>query len=156
MTGSPPLPGEVVDAMRALGSATALHLVPLGPHFDGAARGRIVLPWCAGCGSAHWYPALRCPRCCESGWVWRDVGTEAQLDTWTVVHHALAPALREHVPFTVGLLVPVNAPTVRIVSALGVPAAARLSIGQAMTARPGPEVDGGRLLVFTAAATDRR
>jgi len=92
------------------------------------------------------------------GWDWRDVGTEAELDTWTVVHHPLAPALRDRVPFTVGLVVPVGAPSVRIVSALAAPPDTRLEIGQRMTAGPGPEVDGGRLLVFAPAPVvqDRR
>ena len=143
-----PLPDDVVAQLRALGSPTAEHLVDLRPHYEGGAHGRIVLPWCGGCGTAHWYPALLCPGCGGADWEWRDHGTRAHLDSWTVVHHPLAGALRGHLPLAVGLLVPAGAPHVRLVSALAVQTASDLAIDQEMDARPGPAVDGGRLLVF--------
>jgi uncharacterized OB-fold protein len=146
------LPSDTVTELRALGSPTAEHLVPLHPHLAGAAAGRIVIPWCTGCARAHWYPALRCPGCGTADWEWRDVGTEAVLDSWTVVHHALAPALREHVPFPLGLAVPVTAPDVRLVTTLLVGPDEPLVIGQLLHARPGPELDGGRVLAFATEA----
>jgi hypothetical protein len=151
---TPPLPAEVVEQLRALGSPTAEHLVELGPHYEGAARGVIVLPWCGCCEAAHWYPALLCPGCGGAGWEWREFGSRAHLDSWTVVHHPLAPALRGHLPLAIGLLVPVDAPHVRLVSTLAVApeAVSGLEIDQEMEAHPGPAVDGGRLLVFAPTA----
>lgn len=146
------LPAGVVAELRALGSPTAEHLVPVEPHLAGAAAGRIVLPWCTPCGSAHWYPALRCPGCGRGDWQWRDLGTEALLDSWTVVHHPLARALRGHVPFTLGLACPIEAPHVRLVTTLAFDAGTTPRIGQRLTARPGPETDGGRLLAFAPEA----
>ncbi|HEY1968668.1 MAG TPA: OB-fold domain-containing protein [Pseudonocardia sp.] len=150
---SAPLSTAAVAGLRALGSPTAEHLVPIAPHLAGAAAARIVLPWCAGCAQAHWYPALRCPGCGGGDWTWRDVGTDAVLDSWTIVHHALAPALREHVPFALGLAVPVGAPNVRLVATLLVLPGQTPRIGQPLTARPGPELDDGRLLSFATGAT---
>lgn len=153
-----PLPDEVVAQLRALGSPTAEHLVELRPHYEAAATGRIALPWCGGCEAPHWYPALLCPGCGTSGWEWRDFGSRAHLDSWTVVHHPLAPALRGHLPLAIGLLVPVGAPRVRLVSTLAVDpeAASELEIGRPMDAHPGPVVDGGRLLVFAPATVVSR
>jgi uncharacterized OB-fold protein len=151
---TPPLPDDVVEQLRALGSPTAEHLVDLAPHCEGAARGLMMLPWCGGCEAAHWYPALLCPGCGSHGWRWREFGSRAHLDSWTVVHHPLAPAMRGHLPLTIGLLVPVGAPHVRLVSALAVTgsdAECRLEIDQEMDAHPGPVVEGGRLLVFAPA-----
>jgi hypothetical protein len=141
----------VVDELRALGSPTAAHLVDLAPHFAGAAAGEIVLPWCAGCERAHWYPSPVCPGCGDPGWEWRSFGDLAHLDSWTVVHHPLAEALRTQVPFTIGLLVPDGAPDVRLVAVLDVAPEDSPEIDRPMTARPGPEIDGGRLLVFAPA-----
>lgn len=145
---SGPLPASTVTRLRALGSPTAAHLVPVAPHLAGAADGRIVLPWCARCASAHWYPALRCPSCAAGGWTWRDLGTEAVLDSWTVIHHPLAPALRQHLPLLVALVVPVEAAHVRLVAALLTSRDTQPRIGQPLTARPGAELDSGRLLAF--------
>lgn len=149
-----PLPDDVVQQLRALGSATAEHLVDLCPHYDGGARGAIVLPWCGDCAAAHWYPALLCPGCGSPDWAWRDLGARARLDSWTMVHHPLAPVLREHIPLAIGLLVPEGALDVRLVSVLAVSPeeVSGLVIGQAMEAHPGPAVDGGRLLVFAPSA----
>jgi len=146
------LPTETVAALRALGSPNAEHLVPLDPHLAGAAHGRIVLPWCATCKRAHWYPALRCPGCRTRDWGWRDVGTEAVLDSWTVVHHPLAPALREHVPFPLGLAVPVAAPDVRLVTTLLLGPGETPELSQRLTACPGPALDDGCLLAFATEA----
>jgi uncharacterized OB-fold protein len=145
-----PLPDDVVEQLRALGSPTAEHLVNLGPHYEGAARGQIVLPWCGGCEAPHWYPALLCPGCGTPDWEWREFGSRARLDSWTVVHHPLAPALRGHLPLVIGLLVPVGAPHVRLVSTLAIApdAVSGLKIDQEMDAHPGPAVDGGSLLLF--------
>ena len=148
-----PLPAETVAALRGLGSPTAEHLVPIDPHWEGASRGRIVLPWCDRCESAHWYPAMRCPSCLRSSWTWRDLGTDATLDSWTTVHHPLAPALRDRVPFALGLAVPVAAPHVRLVTVLVTNQDEVLQIGQALHARPGPEFGDSNLLVFATGAT---
>jgi uncharacterized OB-fold protein len=147
-----PLPAEVVAELRALGSPTARHLVPIDPHLAAGAEGRIALPWCARCGSAHWYPALRCPGCGRPDWDWRDLGTEAVLDSWTRVHHPLAPPLRPHVPFTLGLAAPVRASHVRLVAALLTGDGETPSIGQGLRACPGPPLDGGNLLIFATEA----
>jgi uncharacterized OB-fold protein len=152
-----PLPADVVERLRALGSPAAEHLVDLRPHHKGGALGRIVLPWCGTCAAPHWYPALLCPGCGEPDWAWRDFGTRALLDTWTVVRHPLAPPLLDHVPLAIGLLVPVGAPHVRLVSTLAIETGgvAGLLIGQAMDAYPGPAVDGGALLAFAPADAEQ-
>ena len=149
-----PLPDDVVEQLRALGSPTSEHLVDLSPHYLGAARGQIVLPRCSGCAAPHWYPALLCPGCGASDWEWREFGSRARLVTWTVVHHALAAALRGHLPLVIGLLVPAGAPNVRLVSTLALEpdSVSGLEAGQEMEAHPGPAMDIGRLLVFAPSA----
>jgi uncharacterized protein len=144
-----PLPQGVVDALRCLEGAESRHFVAMDPHHDGAARNETVLPWCAACSRAHWYPALHCPICGRDGWEWRGFGREGTLDSWTVVCHAVTPALRSSVPFTVGLICPVQAPGVRLVSALIVRPDEPLRIGQPVFAGSGPELGRGRLLVFS-------
>jgi uncharacterized OB-fold protein len=143
---SAPITAETVERLRSLGSPTAQHPVPIEPHLAGAADGRIVLPYCVPCTSAHWYPALLCPTCASATWEWRDLGAEAVLDSWTVVHHPLAPALADHVPFTIALAVPVHAPNVRLVGVLV--GGTDLQVGNRLRATRGAELGTGRLLMF--------
>jgi uncharacterized protein len=149
--GAGPLSAATVEALHALGRQGVSHCADVTPHLRGATHSQIVLPQCDMCGRTHWYPALRCPWCGSLEWPWHGFGSDGLLNSWTVIRHPVAVELRSQVPFVIGLVCPVKAPDVRLVSALAVTPDTPLRIGLSMTALPGPAVDGGHLLVFAPA-----
>lgn len=87
-------------------------------HFDGTERHEIRLPYCSFCERFHWYPMVRCPHCGNSGWTWQRIRPTGRLFTWTVLRRALDPELTSLVGRAVALVVPDDAPNVRLVANL--------------------------------------
>jgi len=63
------------------------------------AEHRLCFQRCTACGHVRHPPLPCCPRCrCfESGWI--EATDDAELYTYTIVHHALHPSLRDAVPY---------------------------------------------------------
>jgi uncharacterized OB-fold protein len=83
------------------------------PFYAGAARGELMLPWCATCQGYVWYPEAACPR--DGGEpVWTRVSGRATLFSWAVVRRAFLPAFEDKVPFVTALVALEEDPSVRL------------------------------------------
>lgn len=73
------------------------------PFWDALSADRLVLPHCASCGKPRWPAGPMCPYCYSLETQWRDAPTSASLYSWTVIHHATHPALKQQVPYVIAL-----------------------------------------------------
>jgi uncharacterized OB-fold protein len=73
------------------------------PFWEAAAEHRLVCPRCTSCATYRFPPGPFCPRCRDQEVAWVEVDPHGDLYTYTVVHHAVLPVLRDHVPYAVGL-----------------------------------------------------
>jgi uncharacterized OB-fold protein len=76
---------------------------PPGPmfadHFDGLARGRLVIRQCAGCGARQWPPRALCGRCRAGEFRPLVITDTGVVHTFTVVHRAFDPWFAGRVPY---------------------------------------------------------
>jgi uncharacterized OB-fold protein len=91
---------------------------PLREFWAGAADHRLRLPRCVGCRRFRWYPTGDCPHCRGDRLEWEDLSGRGTLFSWSVVRRALEPALAVLQPYVSAIVVPEEAPCVRIVSRL--------------------------------------
>jgi uncharacterized protein len=124
----------------------------LAPFYQHAAEGALALPSCRGCRRPHWYPKACCPHCQGRDLVWAAVQPHARLFSWTVVEHAFAPEYKEHVPFTVALVVPLDAQDIRLAVNLLECADSTLLIGTLLKASFRPALLGGYLVPWFSPA----
>jgi uncharacterized OB-fold protein len=68
------------------------------PYWQGLRDHRLRLQRCAGCGTFRHYPRPLCPQCHCFDVEWVDAAGDAQVHSWTVLHHAFHPAFRSLVP----------------------------------------------------------
>jgi uncharacterized OB-fold protein len=73
---------------------------------------------CLDCGSFHWYPASSCPFCGGDRIDWKRLSGRGTLYSYTVVHHAFSPLMKDRIPYIVGLIDLPDAPGVRLVTDL--------------------------------------
>jgi len=83
--------------------------------FAGAARGELVIPYCAGCGQWVWYPEPVCPHCAGQ-LEWQQTSGRASLFSWAVVQRPFLPAFADMIPFVTALVALEEDPAVRIVT----------------------------------------
>ena len=70
------------------------------PFWDGAAKGRLVLPVCDACGHHIWYPRSWCPVCASESVTWTTLSGQGHVYARTVLHRGMGP-WRDAVPFVV-------------------------------------------------------
>ena|SRR5919204_6643407 len=58
------------------------------PYWEGAARGRLVLPRCKACGHVIWYPRPFCPECGSRDVEWFEATGKGILYSLTTVHRS--------------------------------------------------------------------
>jgi uncharacterized protein len=73
-------------------------------HWAAAGESRLALPYCERCSRYHWPPRAACPHCSSGVPTWRDASGRGKLATWSVVHRAVHPALKEAVPYIVAFV----------------------------------------------------
>ena len=61
------------------------------PFWDAAGAGRFVLPICAACGKAHWYPRAICPFCASERLTWQPACGRGSIYTFSVMRRAAEP-----------------------------------------------------------------
>lgn len=116
------------------------------PFLEGARQQELRLPRCERCARFHWYPLPRCPHCGMSNWRWQRVSPLARLFAWTVLRKPLHESLANRLGEIIALVVPVDAPDVRLVTNLiGV---TRPELGMLLQARFVPA--GGTVLTLFA------
>jgi uncharacterized OB-fold protein len=116
------------------------------PFYAAASSGQVVLPHCDQCGRWHWYPQSVCPHCHGERWTWQRVHGPARAFSWTTVHRAFAPQLRDKVPFTIVLVEFDDAPGVRLLTNLSGSDPSVLAIGQELSLVFGHPVDSMSML----------
>ncbi|HET6538816.1 MAG TPA: OB-fold domain-containing protein [Sphingopyxis sp.] len=88
----------------------------IAPYWAGVDAGEWRMPHCANCGRWIWYPQAGAATCCGAPLTWHPLSGRGQLFTWTRVHHSFLPDAKA--PYLTGLIVPDEAPYVRIAARL--------------------------------------
>jgi uncharacterized protein len=58
------------------------------PFWDAAAQGKFLIPRCAACGKAHWYPRAICPFCFSERMAWEEASGKGRIYTYSVMRRA--------------------------------------------------------------------
>jgi uncharacterized OB-fold protein len=69
------------------------------PFWEGAARGRLVLPRCRACHRFLWYPRTWCSACATADVDWVEASGRGTIYTFTVVRRSAAPGYADHLPY---------------------------------------------------------
>jgi uncharacterized OB-fold protein len=87
---------------------------PLEGFWEAADRGVLAFPYCASCNNWEWYPGWQCAGC-GGELDWKSVEPFGELHAATSIVHAFHPDFRPILPMSVGLFVPNEAPSIRMV-----------------------------------------
>lgn len=94
----------------------------------------VAVQQCAACGALQHPPEEICHHCAATTFTTRTMAPRGTVHSYTVVHHAVHPALEAAVPYAVVLVSLHDAPAVRVVgNLLGVPVG-EISIGMPVVA----------------------
>jgi hypothetical protein len=72
------------------------------PFWDAAREGRFLVPFCAACGRAHWYPRAICPFCAGDKVEWREASGKGTIYTFSVMRRVKEPYAIAHVTLAEG------------------------------------------------------
>ena len=72
------------------------------PFWDAAREGRFLVPFCAACGRAHWYPRAICPFCAGDKVEWREASGKGTIYTFSVMRRFKEPYAIAHVTLAEG------------------------------------------------------
>ena len=72
------------------------------PFWDAAREGRFLVPFCAACGKAHWYPRAICPFCAADKVEWREASGKGTIYTFSVMRRVKEPYAIAHVTLAEG------------------------------------------------------
>jgi uncharacterized protein len=70
--------------------------------FDAARQGRFMIPVCAACNRAHWYPRAICPFCASERIDWREASGKGTVYTFSVMRRVKEPYIIAHVTLAEG------------------------------------------------------
>ena len=87
---------------------------PTREYWQSAARGELRIPRCTHCQHWTWYPKPGCPQCDRKEFRWTALSGRARLFSFVVVRHAFLPQYKDMTPFIPALVVPEEAPGVRL------------------------------------------
>jgi uncharacterized OB-fold protein len=73
------------------------------PFWLACADGKFLVHRCGHCGKSYW-PASRCTHHGDAAMSWVEASGKAALHTYTILHHAYIPAMKDKVPFVVGVV----------------------------------------------------
>lgn len=73
------------------------------PFWEGCRDGRFLLHRCQICGR-HYWPATRCLQHGGEAMTWSECPGTGTLYTYTVLHKAYTPAMKDKVPYVVGVI----------------------------------------------------
>ena len=72
-------------------------------HWKAAAEGRLALPHCAACERFRWPMRAACANC-GGELAWRDADGRGVIASWSVVHRAVNPELKDAAPYVVAFV----------------------------------------------------
>ena len=84
--------------------ASPVVTVETQPFWNAAREGRFVVPVCAACGKAHWYPRAICPFCHSAELSWEELRGTGTVYSVTVSRRAPSPEFADLVPYVVALI----------------------------------------------------
>ena len=70
--------------------------------FDAARQGRLLIPVCATCTRAHWYPRAICPFCASDKVDWREASGKGTIYTFSIMRRVKEPYVIAHVTLAEG------------------------------------------------------
>ena len=70
--------------------------------WEAARLGRFVVPTCAACGKAHWYPRAICPFCGSAKIEWRGASGKGEIYTFSIMRRAKEPYVVAYVTLAEG------------------------------------------------------
>ena len=70
--------------------------------WDAAREGRFIVPFCAACGKAHWYPRAICPFCASDKVEWHEASGKGTIYTFSVMQRVKEPYAIAHVTLAEG------------------------------------------------------
>lgn len=73
-------------------------------YFEAAQQHRLVVKKCSACGLLRGEPGPGCPWCASLDWEWQQVSGKGTIYSYQVITHAIMPAFRDWVPYTVVLV----------------------------------------------------
>jgi uncharacterized OB-fold protein len=71
------------------------------PFWAAASEHRLICARCSRCETYRMPPGPFCPRCRSQEIEWQELCGRGTVFTYTVVHHPVLPALRDHLPYAV-------------------------------------------------------
>jgi len=74
------------------------------PYWEGARRGRLVLPRCRACGRAHFYPRVICPFCASRDLEWVQASGRGRLYSFEIAHQILNKAFTVKPPVVLAMV----------------------------------------------------
>jgi uncharacterized OB-fold protein len=102
------------------------------PFWDACRERRLCFQVCRQCGQARHPPTPVCARCLSFDAVWRESAGKGTIYSYTIIHHASHPAVRDHLPYAVALVEFDDTPGVRLVTNITGCPPDQLQIGQAV------------------------
>ena len=94
--------GNTLHSRRTLNLRFNIPLEKTHQFWDALREGRFITTRCTDCGRSSFPPQADCPRCMSSNHEWVDLGTDAELETFTYV--MITPtSFVENDPYTVGI-----------------------------------------------------
>lgn len=111
-------------------------------------KGELRFQQCGGCERVQHPPSPRCANCGSPRLRWIPASDDAELFSFTVVHHAADPALVDAVPYNVAIVAFPSLQWVRVVSNVVDAAAHELRIGMPLVLAWRNGGPGGRLPLF--------
>ncbi len=99
------------------------------PWWEALRRHELLIQRCAACGTWRHPPSPLCPACQATAVRWERASGRGRVFSWTIVHHAVHPALVGHVPYNVVLVELPDAGGVRLITNLVDVAPAELAVG---------------------------
>ena len=113
------------------------------PFWEATAGGRFLLPRCAACERAHWYPRPFCPLCAASDVRWVEASGRGRIYAISALCKAVVPNIVAYVALDEGPVMLTNL----VDCAMG-----GLAIGQAVSVRFRAAAEGRTVPVFAPAA----
>jgi uncharacterized OB-fold protein len=86
------------------------------PFWDYCEKRELRIQQCVDCGRFRHPPQPVCAQCRSTRTQWTQVSGKGEVYTYTIVHHAATPALRESVPYNVAIVLLDGADDVRLTS----------------------------------------
>ncbi len=115
---------------------SAIHPSPeTAPFWEACRQRQLKLQRCTACGRFRHPPLPGCPHCGATTADWVQSSGRGRVFSYTIVHHASLPALRDLVPYNVVVIALDDAPGARLISNLVGIANEAIAVGMAVELR---------------------